>query len=318
MRVAVTGASGFVAGALLRHLRKSGCQVRGVSRGHCADTSVAADWRQLSPESGHESWVKALDGVDVLVHCAARVHQMDDRPGQALADYRRVNRDFTLELARASLEAGVKRFVFLSTVKVNGEEQLAGSPPYRADDIPAPVDDYGRSKLEAELGLSELLAGREMEWVVVRPVLVYGPGVGGNFAHMLGVLMKPWPLPLAAIDNRRSLLALDNLVDFVGLCTYHPDAVNRVWMISDDTPISTGALLSRLNTYLPGRACLFRAPSGLLRTGAQLLGKGSQASRLFGSLVVDSSPARDELGWRAPVSMDEALKATAEAFRSRC
>ena len=114
------------------------------------------------------------------------------------------------------------------------------------------------------------------------------------------------------------LVALDNLVDFVGLCTYHPDAVNRVWMISDDTPISTGALLSRLNTYLPGRACLFRAPPGLLRTGAQLLGKGSQASRLFGSLVVDSSPARDELGWRAPVSMDEALKATAEAFRSRC
>lgn len=266
----------------------------------------------LDPEA---QWVSALGGVATVIHTAARVHVMRDCVGGSLNEYRRVNVAGTLNLARQAAAAGVRRFVFISSIKVNGDHTTRGRP-YRTEDVPAPVDPYGVSKYEAEKQLRELATLTGMEVVVIRPVLVYGPGVAGNFRTMLQCLARGLPLPLGAIHNRRSLVAVDNLVDLIITCVSHPAAGNETFLVSDGHDVSTTELLHRAAQALGTRARLLPVPMRLLQVTAHLLGRQDLATRLCGSLEVDIAKTREILGWTPPVSLDDALQRTAKYFRS--
>lgn len=250
-----------------------------------------------------------LDGASVVVHLAARAHVMHERLSNPLAEYRRVNVQGTENLARQAAQAGVRRFVFISSVKVNGEVTQPGKP-FTPADAPAPQDDYGLSKHEAEQALWQVARDTGMEVVVIRPPLVYGPGVKGNFARMVQWVRKGMPLPLGAVRNRRSLVALDNLVDLIALCASparSPQAANQTFLVSDWDDVSTTELLRRVAHAYDVPARLLPVPAGLMRGAARLLGKTAVADRLFGYLQVDASHARDLLGWTPPVSMGQQL-----------
>lgn len=308
----MTGASGFIGSALVRRLAADGTQpvLAAVRR---ADAYVAAGVRVVSVgELGAQTdWRSALKGVEVVVHCAARTHNGQDRASHALSTYRRVNVLGTQRLADQAAQAGVRRFVFLSSVKVNGETTAVGHP-FRDDDAPAPRDAYGTSKLEAEQALRALADRTGIEVVVIRPPLVYGPGVKGNFAALLHWVRRGVPLPLGAVrDNRRSLLAVDNLVDLLVCCLTHPAAVGEVFLASDGEDLSTSGLIHRLAAAMGKPARLLTVPVWLLRGMAGALGGRSAAQRLLDSLQLDASKARMVLGWRPPVSVDEGLRRAA-------
>ncbi|MFA7665324.1 MAG: NAD-dependent epimerase/dehydratase family protein [Burkholderiaceae bacterium] len=294
----VTGATGFVGTALVRRLAADGWQLRAVSRANGPVLDATADWRE---------WVA---GCDVVVHTAARVHVMREQARDPLAEFRAVNRDGTLALAGQAARAGVRRFVFVSSAKVHGERSLPGRP-LRADDPLAPADPYAVSKAEAETGLRALAADTAMRISIVRPPLVYGPGVGGNFATMLRWLERGLPLPLAAVDNRRSLLALDNLVDLLATCAADRAEVDRSLLASDGEDLSTPELLRRMAAQLGRRARLFAMPEPLLRAAAAAVGRRAVAMRLLDSLQLDAEPTRAALGWQPPLSVDAALAAVA-------
>lgn len=264
----------------------------------------------LGPET---DWWQPVSGVDVVIHTAARVHMMHEPAADLLAEYRRVNVQGTLNLARQAAAAKVRRFIFLSSIKVNGEETASGVP-FKADDVPAPADGYGVSKREAEDGLRKLASETGMEIVVIRPPLVYGPGVKANFLSMMRWLSKGVPLPFGAVRNKRSLVALDNLVDLLVACINHPAAANQTFLVSDGEDLSTTELLSRTGAALGKPARLIPVPVSILTAAAFLAGKREIARRLCSSLQVDISKTRDLLGWVPPVSVDEALRATARHF----
>ena len=259
-------------------------------------------------------WADALDGVTCTVHCAARVHVMQDASRDPLQAYRNVNVQGTLNLARQAASAGAVRFVFISSIKVNGEATTPGQS-FSADDVPAPLDPYGISKMEAEHGLREIADETGMEVVIIRPPLVYGPGVKANFLAMMRWLSRGIPLPLGAIDNRRSLVALDNLVDLIVTCIDHPAAANQTFLVSDGEDLSTTDLLRRMGRALGKPARLLPVPPALLKAGAALVGKPELAQRLCGSLQVDISKTRELLGWTPPITVDEGLRRAAEGFR---
>ena len=305
----VTGATGFVGRALCTEAAMRGHHVRGAVR---MPISIAASFDSIavgsiSPDT---DWRAALQGIDVVIHLAARVHVMQDRSADPLAAFRYTNVDATLHLARQAAAAGVERFIFISSVKVNGEESIPGRP-FAADDLPAPRDPYGISKMEAEQGLLAIAAATGMAVVIIRPPLVYGPGVKANFSSMMRWLSRGVPLPLGAIDNRRSLVALDNLVDLILVCCHHPAAVNQIFMVSDGEDLSTTDLLRRMGEALSRPARLIPVPAKWLLAGATLLGKSSVASRLCGSLQVDIAKTRQLLEWTPPVTVDEALRRAA-------
>jgi UDP-glucose 4-epimerase len=239
---------------------------------------------------------------------------MNDTESDPLSAFRTVNVEGTLNLARQAAAAGVQRFIFISSIKVNGEGTTPGSA-FTADDEPAPADPYGVSKMEAEQGLRELAAQTSMDVVIIRPVLVYGPGVKANFLNMMRWLDKGIPLPFGAIYNSRSLVALDNLVDLVLTCIEHPAAANQTFLVSDGDDLSTTELLSKMAKALNKPARLIPVPSWMLQGGAALLGKKGLSQRLCGSLQVDIAKTRNLLGWVPPVSVDAALAATARHFR---
>lgn len=311
--ILVTGASGFVGRAVVARLLHDGAIVRGALRGHQA--SLPAGVRVFGGLNlgGVVDWSAALDGADTIIHCAARVHVMRDASADPLAEFRRVNTGGTRELARQAVAAGVRRFVYVSSIKVNGESTAPGQP-FRADDTPRPLDPYGISKHEAEQALGKLATTTGMELVVIRPPLVYGPSVRANFRSMMSWLRRGIPLPLGAIDNRRSLVALDNLCDLIVTCVQHPAAAGRTFLAGDGEDVSTTELLRRMGQALGHPARLLPVPPGLLRAGLRLLGKGDIAQRLCSSLQVDISPARELLGWRPPISLDEGLRRAAAAF----
>ena len=313
-RIVVTGATGFVGGAVLERLsaltdfeliaavRKPVSALFGRAKSvHVAGLEADTDWRE------------ALQATNVVIHCAARVHVMDDQSSDPLAEFRKVNVVGTLNLARQAAAAGVKRFIFVSSIKVNGEGAASGHS-YKADDVPAPMDPYGISKLEAEQGLRVIAAETGMEVVIIRPVLVYGPGVKANFLSMMRWLNKGVPLPFGAIYNKRSLVDLDNLVDLIVRCIDHPAAANQVFLVSDGEDLSTTELLSKMAAALAKPARLLPLPSRLLEVAAAMLGKQALAQRLCGSLQVDISKTRELLGWSPPVTVDQALRKTAEHF----
>lgn len=304
MKVLVSGAGGFVGRALCRALVETGYRVYGTCRSENGDLLpgvVKVVW------SGGDLGLKAISQIDAVVHLAARVHVMRESAVDPLTDFRIANVDITRDLAKWAAAHGVKRFVFLSTIKVNGELSLPGRP-FRPDDAPAPEDAYGISKLEAELALQKACADTGMEFVVIRPPLVYGPGVGGNFRTLLRWMQRGAPLPLGAIDNRRSLVALDNLIDLITVCLMHPAAANQVFLAADGEDVSTTELLLKIAQAYGRSARLLPVPSSWLRACAAVLGRRAAADRLLGSLVVDASKTRDLLGWHPVVSMEEQLR----------
>ena len=315
--ILVTGATGFVGGALVRRLaadplfngvvgavrRKTEALPKGVHQVLVGDLLPVTDWST------------ALQGVDAVVHCAARVHVMQDDATNPWRAYHEVNLSGTLNLSQQAADAGVRRFVFVSSIKVNGEFTEAAKP-FTADDAPSPEDPYAVSKHDAEQLLRKIASETGMEVVIIRPPLVYGPGVKANFESMMRWLARGVPLPLAAVtENRRSLVALDNLVDLFVTCLYHPAAANQTFLVSDGEDLSTAQLLQHMGAALGCPARLYFLPPALLKLGATLLNKPVIYQRLCGSLQLDIAKTRHLLGWTPPVSLDEGLRRAAEGFR---
>lgn len=314
MRTLVTGPSGFVGAGLIQTLLGDPAQrVVAAFRGSPPSPLPSAQAVQVGELDAKTDWRAALDGVDAVVHLAARVHVMRDTATDPLSEFRRVNVDGSLQLARQAAAAGVRRFVYVSSIKVNGEATSPGHP-FSADDEPQPKDPYGISKHEAEIGLRRLAADTGMELVVVRPTLVYGPGVRANFRSMMGWLRRGVPLPFGAIDNRRSLVARDNLCSLLSLCIRHPAAAGQTFLASDGEDVSTAQLLRRLGVALGHPARLLPVPPGVLRGLFSALGKADIGLRLCSSLQVDITPARERLGWKPPLTLDEGLRRAADAF----
>lgn len=308
--VLVTGASGFVGEALVRKLAAAGRPVTGVSR-----HGAAVNRPGLHCVKRYEDGAPLMAGHACLVHLAARVHVMNDAAQDPLAAFRAANVTLTLNLARQAAAAGVKRFVFISSIKVNGEATLPGQP-FTEYDAFAPQDPYGVSKMEAEQGLRQIAAETGLEVVIIRPPLIYGPGVRANFAALMQAVARGVPLPLGAINNRRSLVALDNLLDFIVTCLSHPAAANQTFLVSDGEDLSTPELVRRMARAVGKPARLLPVPLWLLNAGARLLGKQDRLQRLCGSLQLDISKARDLLGWQPPITVNEGLRRTAADNRS--
>lgn len=311
--ILVTGASGFLGRSLIGRLQSDGYSVAGSIRRPSSLLPSTVRAHVVDVENPQDSWAGALEGVDTVIHCAARVHVMLDKSTNPLAEFRRANVEATLRLARQSSAAGVRRFIFISSIKVNGENTLPGSP-YTADDVPRPADPYGISKMEAEAGLLALAATVDMDVVIIRPVLVYGPGVKANFLSLMRWLARGVPLPLGAIHNKRSLVALDNLCDLISTCMNHSAASNQVFLVSDGEDLSTTELLRRMAQALNAQARLLPIPGWVLRLGALLIGKPDFSQRLCGSLQVDITKTRTLLGWTPPVSVNDAFAATAKHY----
>ncbi len=312
MRVLVTGASGFVGSALCRVLAAEGFDVvAGVRQG--AD-AAGMETRALGDLGEARDLGAALAGVDAVIHLAARAHVMAERAADPLDLYRRVNRDGTRRLAQAAIDAGVKRFVFLSSIKVNGEA-TSGAPVTEAD-RPAPEDAYGTSKWEAEQALAELSAGGGIETVVLRAPLVYGPGVKANFLSLVKLCDSALPLPLGGITgNTRSLIYLGNLTDALRSALMQATAAGWTYLVSDGEDVSTTGLVRRIRRALGRPPRLVPVPAFVLRAALTVAGRRSAADRLLGSLAIDGGRIRRELGWSPPYTMDQGLQATVAWYR---
>ncbi len=315
-KVLVTGGTGFVGRALLARLVARD-ELRVLAWTRRADAVLPTG--VVPVPLSHSRMFAAgteVEGLDTIVHCAARVHVMADEAPDSLAEFRRVNVDMTLDLARSAVELGARRFIFLSSIKVNGESTQPGQP-FTPFDMPQPCGAYAVSKHEAEAGLREIAAQTGLEVVIIRTPLVYGPGVRANFRSMMRWVTAGVPLPLAALDNRRSLVALDNLVDLIDTCITHPAAANQTLLVSDGEDLSTSELLRRLGHALGRPARLLPVPAAWLDRGARLLRREAVYARLCESLQVDIGRTRELLGWTPQVTVDEALRQTALDYRKR-
>ena len=319
MLIAVTGASGFIGRALVKALSARGLPLRGLVRARnslsCfSDTNV--ENFIVGDIHAWTDWSPGLSDVDCVIHCAARAHIMRETASNALAAYRAVNVAGTRHLAEQAAALGVKRIVYLSSVKVNGENTEAGAR-FAHNDKPMPEDAYGVSKWEAEQALREVSARTGLEVVIVRPPLVYGPGVKGNFRRLLRLAASGAPLPLGAVRNQRSLAGLDNLVDLLIRCVDHSAAAGQTFLISDDHDLSTPALIRGLRRALGKSPRLLPVPPSILRLAGSITGRAAEVERLIGSLQVDITHTREVLGWTPPVSVDEGLRTTAAWYLNR-
>ncbi|MDN2708432.1 SDR family oxidoreductase [Janthinobacterium sp. SUN118] len=305
--ILVTGASGFVGTALCAELERRSIACTAAVRKASNPAQLA-----VGELSATTDWSQALAGCDAVIHLAARVHVMNDTSDDPLAAFRAVNVAASVHLARQAAQHGVKRFVFVSSVKVNGE--ATGTRPFTAFDTGAPQDPYGQSKLEAELALKEVALATGLELVIVRPPLVYGPGVRANFMRLMQLAKIGLPLPLGAIHNQRSMVALDNLVDLLILCCRHPAAPGQTFMVSDDHDVSIGELLRMLASGMGKRTWLMPVPAGLIQRCAALLGKKAVADRLLGSLQVDIAHTKATLGWKPVLDIQESINKTVAHF----
>lgn len=307
-KVLITGATGFIGRMLIHMLRKeTEINFFGTARQQVLGELAETEIKLIGNMDAMTDWSSTLPGVGVIIHTAARAHIMRDEAVDPLAEYRKINVDGTLSLARQAVAAGVKRFIFLSSIKVNGEATV-DARAFSANDGPAPEDAYGVSKLEAEQGLLRLAAETGMAVVIIRSPLVYGPGVKGNFASMIKLVDRGLPLPLGAIHNKRSLIGIDNLVDLIIRCIDHPAAANQVFLAGDGEDISTTELLRGVGRAMGKPARLISVPAGLLQFCATLLGRKAMAQRLLGSLQVDISKTCDLLDWKPPYTVEEGLR----------
>lgn len=315
MKALVTGATGFIGVSLCKRLLTDTFHVRATSRTAKSAKNLpygvtVVPITSIGPDT---DWSEALCGIDVIVHLAARVHVMDEHAANPLAEFRRVNVAGTERLARMAAAAGVRRFIFLSSVKVHGEETEI---PYTEEYAPAPQDPYGVSKLEAEECLRKIAAETRLEVVIIRPPLVYGPGVKANFLNLMKIVERRIPLPLASIHNRRSLVYLGNLVDAISTCVKHPRAAGQTFLVSDGDDVSTPELIRRMAQALESQARLLPFSPTLMRLAGRVCGKMAAVDRLVGSLTVDSGKICRELSWHPPYTVAEGLKTTAEWYKS--
>ena len=303
----VTGAIGFVGRALMPTLICRGHESREAVRRFEKKPGGRLSSFVVGNIDGTTYWSTALQGADAVIHLAARVHVMRDSAREPLVEFYRVNTEGTLNLARQAAAAGVRRFIFLSTIGVNGNSTLHGKV-FVPTDTPCPHDPYSLSKYEAENGLHSVAQSTGMEVVIIRPPLVYGANAPGNFGKLTRLVAKGLPLPLGSINNRRSLVGIDNLVDFIVMCLEHPDAANKTFLVSDGEDLSTPDLIRRMARAMNRPARLLSVPTSVLMAAATILGKGDMAHRLCGNLQVDISKSRTLLGWNPPISVDEGLR----------
>lgn len=353
MLILITGANGFIGQALCKKILADGYQVRGAVRSAAQMTALPSgvEGAMVGNIGSETDWYDALSGIDGIVHLAARVHVMRDSAADPLAEFRKVNTAGTLNLAQQAVAAGVKRFVFISTVKVNGERtgnksrdqesgvrgqeknryQVSGrrgqetgdrrsvlKQSFSEKDVPDPQDPYAVSKWEAEQGLMAIAEETGLEVVILRPPLVYGPGVKANFLRLFKIVERGIPLPFAKIDNRRSFIYLDNMIDAIITCINHPGAAGRTFLVNDGEDVSTPELIRRIALALGKPARLFSIPLFLMRLAGKLLGKSAATDRLFGFLTIDSTKIRRELGWKPPYTMKHGLKETAKWYKKSC
>ena len=309
--IAVTGANGFVGRLLCDQLEKKGLSVRRLVRKLSSSSSSEFKIGDICKET---DFSKALIDVSIVIHCAARVHVMNESAPDSMVEFRRVNSSATLRLAQEASKAGVQRFIFLSSIKVNGESSKLGYP-FTPELFSCPKDFYGASKYEAEEGLKMLAKETGMEVVIIRSPLVYGPGVRANFLSMMNWLSRGLPLPLGGItENRRSLVYIDNLVDMIIVCTTHAAAANQIFLVSDDEDLSTAELLDRIALAMGFTSKLIPVPEALIFFFTRLIGRSDIYNRICGTLQIDLKNTKDLLGWSPPVSVDEGLRKTAEHY----
>ncbi len=316
MNILVTGSTGFIGRSLCEKLTEKNLKAWGtVLAGESVESLPAnVEVVPIEPIGPETKWYEALEGIDTVVHLAARVHVMDEKDDDPLKAYRHANVYGTEHLAREAANHGIKRFVFLSSVKVLGEETEV---PYCENAPPQPMDPYGISKHEAEDALWKVAAETDLEVVIIRPPLVYGAGVKANFLNLLKLVHLGIPMPLGAVNNCRSLIYRSNLIDAIVICINHPKAVGQTFLVSDNEDVSTPELIRRVASAMGCPARLFPVPVSVMRFAGKLTGKTAAMDRLLGSLVVDSGKIRRELGWNPPFTMAEGLKETAEWYKVR-
>lgn len=309
MRVLVTGANGFVGRRLVASLLEKQIDVIASIRSHCSPTYLPEQVSTFisGDLDAHTNWGDALKDVDVVVHLAARVHMMKEETSNFEKEYEKVNVDGTKRLAECAVKAGVKRFVYLSSIKVNGEQTKPGFPFSELDNC-VPVDAYAKSKWKAEQILRKLSDSTSMETVIIRPPLIYGAGVKANFINLINLVKKQWPLPFALIHNARSFVYVQNLVDSIIVCMIHPNARNQVYLVSDGEDLSTPALIREIAVALGSRAFLLPIPPFFMKSVAKVLGKKAQIERLTQSLQVDSSKITLQTGWKPKFKPSEAFR----------
>ncbi|WP_422410492.1 MULTISPECIES: UDP-glucose 4-epimerase family protein [unclassified Endozoicomonas] len=312
MRVLVTGVNGFV-GSVLHKKLKEECLLDVIGTVRNIDSLYKQDILSVGSIDSVTDWTEALDSVSVVVHCAARAHIMKDEVSDPIAEYRKVNTDGTLNLARQSASAGVKRFIFISTIKVNGET-TSGSSAFTEQDLLIPQDAYGISKKEAEDGLGKIARETGMEVVIIRPPLVYGPNVKANFLYLMKLADTNIPLPFSMIRNVRSMVYVENLVDFIITCIEHPRAANQTYLISDGTDLSLPELIKIMRSSLGRPERLLPIPKFCFRFSGVVVRKSTIVDRLIGDLQVDSSKAEEKLSWKPPYTVQQAIKATVDSY----
>lgn len=315
LRVLISGASGFIGQALCEAAARRGFAVRGGVRRRGA-LPAGIEPVEVGEINGDTDWSRALCDVDVVICLAARVHVMKDTSKNPLHEFQKINVSGAVNLARQSAGAGIRRLVYVSSIKVNGEETSNGSI-YSEEDTPTPQDPYGISKWEAEQALHRVASETGLEVVIVRPPLVYGAGVKGNFAQMLRVVARGIPLPFGSVRNRRDLIYIGNFVDALIACAIHPAAAGQTYLVSDGAPVSTPDLLRMLADAMGVPSRVFPFPPALLKVSGKLIGKSAQVERLLGSLQVDSGNIRRELNWQPPYSMQQGLQATVDCYRTK-
>ena len=316
MKIAVTGASGFIGVALTNKLYEKGYDVRGIVRANerTLNRNSRLEIFAVGEINSDTNWGDALKGIDVVIHLASRAHKLIDASVNLLAEYRIVNADGTQRLAEMSAGAGVKRLIFISTVKVNGEK--TGKHQFTERDTPSPHDDYSTSKWEAEQALHNISDATGLEIVILRSPLVYGQGVKANFLRLLDMVNRNIPLPLSMVSNKRSMIYIGNLVDAIIRCIEHPDAVNKTFLVSDGQDVSTPELIRMIAGAMGKKAKLFPCPLSLLKMIGKVAGKSDEIERLTGSLQIDTAKIRRELSWTPPFTMEQGLRKTADWFMS--
>ena len=316
MKILVTGSNGFIGSSVLKKMyQDNNYEILGSVRSQANKISMKWPTIEVGDLSARTNWIAALDDVDVVIHAAARVHVMNDRSCDPLSEYRLANVEGSLKLARQAADCGVKRFIYISSIKVNGENNQINTP-FKQSDLPNPKDSYAISKMESEQALLELSKTVDMEVVIIRPPLVYGPGVSANFLMLINLINKKVPLPFASIKNLRSLIGISNLVDVIIKCISHPAAAGKTYLVCDDEDVSTPELIRKIAYAFGIKPILISFPVSIIKLGGKLIGRSDKVERLIDTLVIDSSTLREDLCWHQPLSMQDELDAVAAWYKN--